>query len=374
LKAAREADQAKTSFLAAASHDLRQPLQTLTLLQAALRPEVHDDKACSLLAQMDRAVDVMNGMLISLLDINRLEAGILRPSIKDFSATELFDSLAADFLKPAQEKGLEWRIVRSGLWLRTDRQMLEEMLRNLLSNAIRYTDHGRILVGCRRVADSARIQVWDSGVGISGEDIPKIFEEHYQAPRTAQLGGFGLGLAIVQRLAKMLGHRVDVISTPGKGSGFSIEVPLGPPDLVTQERGAAATADVALSGTVLLIEDEGGVRLAFSSFLRSYGLDVIAVGTAEQALRCVAGGMIPDLIVSDYNLPGKMNGVETIKALRKTLVRDIPAIVVTGDTRKEILDGIALHHIGIVVRPAQADEILKIVTSLVPVSAPQTVH
>jgi len=269
---------------------------------------------------------------------------------------------------------LEWRIVQSGLWLRTDRQMLEEMLRNLLSNAIRYTDHGRILVGCRRVADSARIQVWDSGVGISGEDIPKIFEEHYQAPRTAQLGGFGLGLAIVQRLAKMLGHRVDVISTPGKGSGFSIEVPLGPPDLVTQERGAAATADVALSGTVLLIEDEGGVRLAFSSFLRSYGLDVIAVGTAEQALRCVAGGMIPDLIVSDYNLPGKMNGVETIKALRKTLVRDIPAIVVTGDTRKEILDGIALHHIGIVVKPAQADEILKIVTSLVPVSAPQTVH
>ena len=374
LKAAREADQAKTSFLAAASHDLRQPLQTLTLLQAALRPEVHDDQASTLLAQMDRAVDVMNGMLISLLDINRLEAGILRPSIKDFSATELFDSLAADFLKPAQEKGLEWRIVRSGLWLRTDRQMLEEMLRNLLSNAIRYTDHGRILVGCRRVADSARIQVWDSGVGISGEDIPKIFEEHYQAPRTAQLGGFGLGLAIVQRLAKMLGHRVDVISTPGKGSGFSIEVPLGPPDLVTQERGAAATADVALSGTVLLIEDEGGVRLAFSSFLRSYGLDVIAVGTAEQALRCVAGGMIPDLIVSDYNLPGKMNGVETIKALRKTLVRDIPAIVVTGDTRKEILDGIALHHIGIVVKPAQADEILKIVTSLVPVSAPQTVH
>ena len=374
LKAAREADQAKTSFLAAASHDLRQPLQTLSLLQAALRPQLPDGQGCTLLAQMDRAVDVMNGMLISLLDINRLEAGILRPSIKDFSATELFDSLAADFLKPAQEKGLEWRIVQSGLWLRTDRQMLEEMLRNLLSNAIRYTDHGRILVGCRRVADSARIQVWDSGVGISGEDIPKIFEEHYQAPRTAQLGGFGLGLAIVQRLAKMLGHRVDVISTPGKGSGFSIEVPLGPPDLVTQERGAAATADVALSGTVLLIEDEGGVRLAFSSFLRSYGLDVIAVGTAEQALRCVAGGMIPDLIVSDYNLPGKMNGVETIKALRKTLVRDIPAIVVTGDTRKEILDGIALHHIGIVVKPAQADEILKIVTSLVPVSAPQTVH
>jgi CheY-like chemotaxis protein len=168
-------------------------------------------------------------------------------------------------------------------------------------------------------------------------------------------------------LAKILDHRVDVISTPGKGSGFSIEVPLGPPDLITRERaGAAATAAVALSGTVLLIEDEGGVRLAFSSFLRSYGLDVIAVGTADQALSCVAGGRIPDLIVSDYNLPGKMNGVETIKALRKTLVRDIPAIVVTGDTRREILDRITLHRVGIVVKPARADEILKVVASLLP--------
>ncbi len=375
LKAAREADQAKTSFLAAASHDLRQPLQTLSLLQAALRPQLPDGQGCTLLAQMDRAVDVMNGMLISLLDINRLEAGIIRPSVIDFSASELFDSLAADFLKPAQEKGLEWHVVRSGLWLRTDRQMLEEMLRNLISNAIRYTDRGRILVGCRRVANNARIQVWDSGVGIMGEDIPKIFEEHYQAPRTAQLGGFGLGLAIVQRLAKMLDHRVDVISTPGRGSGFSIEVPLGPPDLINQETDdAAAPAAAALSGTVLLIEDEGGVRLAFSSFLRSHGLDVIAVGTADQALGYVAGGRIPDLIVSDYNLPGKMNGVETIKALRKRLVRDIPAIVVTGDTRQEIVDRITMHRIGMVVKPAQADEILKVVASLLPASAPQTVH
>jgi CheY-like chemotaxis protein len=173
----------------------------------------------------------------------------------------------------------------------------------------------------------------------------------------------------------MLDHRVDVISTPGRGSGFSIEVPLGPPDLISQETDdAAAPAAAGLSGTVLLIEDEGGVRLAFSSFLRSHGLDVIAVGTADQALGYVAEGRMPDLIVSDYNLPGKMNGVETIKALRKRLVRDIPAIVVTGDTRQEIVDRITMHRIGMVVKPAQADEILKVVASLLPASAPQTVH
>ena len=245
--------------------------------------------------------------------------------------------------------------------------MLEEMLRNLLSNAVRYTDQGKILLGCRRFGNSARIQVWDSGVGINGEDIPKIFEEHYQVSRTAQLGGFGLGLAIVRRLGKMLDHPIDVKSIPGKGSGFSIEVPLGQPNRMTETSNcAAATARVALSGTVLLIEDEGGVRLAFSSLLRSYGLDVIPVATVDQAFRGVADGRVPDLIVSDYNLPGKMNGVETIKALRKHLVRDIPAIVVTGDTRKDILDTITLHRAGIVMKPAEADEILKMVASFLP--------
>jgi CheY-like chemotaxis protein len=209
--------------------------------------------------------------------------------------------------------------------------------------------------------------VWDSGVGISGEDLPKIFEEHYQVSRTAQLGGFGLGLAIVQRLAKILDHRIDVKSTPGKGSGFSIEVPLVRPNRITETRdGEAATARVALSGTVLLIEDEGGVRLAFSSFLQSYGLDVIAVATADQAFHYVAGGRAPDLLVADYNLPGKLNGVETIKTLRKLLVRDIPAIVVTGDTRKDIIDTITLHRVSVVVKPAQADKILNMVASLLP--------
>src|SRR5262249_24491962 len=226
LKAAQHADRAKTSFLTAASHDLRQPLQTLNLLQAALKPRLPDQESRSLLAAIERSVDVMNGMLTSPLDINRIEAGTLRPLITEFPVSDLLDTVTTDFLKPITEKGLEWRLVRSEIWIKSDRRMLDEMIRNLLSNAVRYTDHGKILVGCRRAGGKARIEVWDSGVGIMGEQIPRIFEEHYQVPGSAQLGGFGLGLAIVQRLAKILDHRVDVRSTPGKGSGFSIEVPL----------------------------------------------------------------------------------------------------------------------------------------------------
>jgi hypothetical protein len=259
----------------------------------------------------------MNGMLISLLDINRLEAGILRPSVRDFSASELFDSLAADFLKPAREKGLEWRIVRSGLWLRTDRQMLEEMLRNLLSNAIRYTDQGRILVGCRRIANSARIQVWDSGVGIMREDIPKIFEEHSSSASNRAARRIWLGPRHRATVGENTRHRVDVISTPGKGSGFSIEVPLGPPDR-SQKEMAQPRLPVSHCPERFLIEDEGGaagIQLVFA-IVR---IDVIAVGTRRSGLHCVAG-KIPDLIVSDYNLPGKMNGWRPSK-LRKTRPR-----------------------------------------------------
>ena len=155
--------------------------------------------------------------------------------------------------------------------------MLKEMIRNLLSNAIRYTDRGSILVGCRRAGDKVRIEVWDSGVGIMGEQMPRIFEEHYQGPQSAQLGGFGLGLAIVQRLGNILGHQIAVRSTPGKGSVFSIEVPLG---LVSKPKRTVQTelpldrSNALVSGTILIIEDEGSVRDALESWLRSEGLEV----------------------------------------------------------------------------------------------------
>ena len=166
----------------------------------------------------------MSSMLSSLLDINRLETGNLRPSKSDFAVNEIFNSVATDLLRPLEEKGLQWRVVPSDLVVRSDKRMLEEMIRNLLSNAIRYTDRGKILLGCRRASDKIRIEVWDTGIGIPGDQLPHIFEEYYC---DAERGGFGLGLAIVRRLGEILDHRVDVRSTPGKGTGFSIEVPRG---------------------------------------------------------------------------------------------------------------------------------------------------
>ena len=198
----------------------------MKILQGTLAQQIHDSAARKSIVSIGRSLETMTDMLTSLLDINQLEAGNLRPSTSDFPINDVFDALAADFLEPATEKGLRWRLVRSRITVHSDQRMLKEMIRNLLSNAIRYTDRGSVLVGCRRAGDKVRIEVWDSGVGIMGEQMPRIFEENYQGPQSAQSGGFGLGLAIVQRLGNILGHHIAARSTPGKGSVFSIEVPL----------------------------------------------------------------------------------------------------------------------------------------------------
>jgi signal transduction histidine kinase/CheY-like chemotaxis protein len=362
LKAVAQANRAKSSFLAAASHDLRQPLQTLNLLQKALKQGAKDTETHSLVAEMEHSVGVMNGMLISLLDIDRLESGALRPSICDLPISEIFDSIVMDFRQPIVEKGLELRLVRSRMIVQSDRRMLEEMIRNLLSNAVRYTEQGQILMGCRRAGDRARIEIWDSGVGIMGEHLPRIFEEYYRIPNNTQPSGFGLGLAIVQRLGQILNHHVDVRSTPGKGSGFFIEVPL-----VNSEANATRVVIIPpeianLPCAILVIEDDSSVRKSLDSLFRSVGSEVISVATGKDALaRITETGIRPDVVVSDYNLPGKMNGIATIIALRKALAWKIPAIVLTGDTSREATEEIAQQDVGIAVKPINGDDLLQLV-------------
>src|SRR6266446_769445 len=256
-KTAELADRAKSSFLAAASHDLRQPLQTLKLLQAALEPHHPSGEARKLVAGIGQSLDTMTSILSSLLDVNRLESGNLRPSVSEFSLNEIFEPLAVDFVAPVQERGLRLCIVRSGLIVRSDRRMLAEMIRNLLSNAVRYTDRGRILLGCRRAGDNVRIEVWDSGVGITEDQLPHIFHEYYQGTGGAERGGFGLGLAIVKRLGEILDHRVEVRSIPGKGTRFFIEVPRGRSSVKVPEAAPLVHPhNDAFLGSVLAIEDE----------------------------------------------------------------------------------------------------------------------
>jgi len=363
-KSAELANQAKSSFLAAASHDLRQPLQTLRFLQGALEQYHADGEGRTLLEAIGRSLDTMSSMLSSLLDVNRLESGSLRPTMTDLAINEVFDSVATDFLRPIEEKGLTLRVVRSGLMAYSDKRMLEEMIRNLLWNSVRYTDQGKIVLGCRRAGDKIRIEMWDSGIGIAGDQLPRIFDEYYQGAEAAERGGFGLGLAIVRRLGEVLDHGIDVRSAPGKGTCVSIEVPLGQTRVNNEPAQDQVSENISFAGTVLVIEDEISVRSALNRLLKLRGIGSSMVATGNDALTLVRQGMRPDLVLSDYNLRGSMNGVETIKALRSALAWKVPGIVMTGDIQSKTIEAIAAQDVSVVIKPFLAEELLQLMTRL----------
>jgi signal transduction histidine kinase/ActR/RegA family two-component response regulator len=360
-KTAELADRAKSSFLAAASHDLRQPLQTLKFLQAALEPHHPSGEARQLVAGMGQSLDTMTGILSSLLDVNRLETGNLRPSVSEFSLNEIFEPLAGDFVALEQERGLQLCIVRSELIIRSDRRMLAEMIRNLLSNAVRYTDRGRILLGCRRAGDNVRIEVWDSGIGITEDQLPHIFDEYYQGSGGTERGGFGLGLAIVKRLGEILDHRVEVRSISGKGTRFFVEVPRGRSDVKVLEAAPPVHAHHdAFLGSVLAIEDEASVRSALGRLLKMKGVEATIVATTTEALKLVTERSLrPDVLLCDYNLRGSPDGIETIRHLRAALGRNVPAAVMTGDTRSQTVDSISAQGVSVLIKPFLAEELLE---------------
>jgi len=366
-KAAELANHAKSSFLAAASHDLRQPLQTLQFQQAALEPHHPSGEANKLVAGIGQSLETMSSILSSLLDVNRLESGNLRPSVSEFSLDEVFDPLAGDFVALVQERGLRLCIVRSRLIIRSDKRMLAEMIRNLLSNAVRYTDRGRIVLGCRRAGDNVRIEVWDSGVGITDDQLPHIFDEYYQGSGGAERGGFGLGLAIVKRLGKVLDHRVDVRSISGKGTRFFIEVPCGRSGVKVPETPSVHPYDDAFLGNVLAIEDEYSVRSALARVMKTRGIDATLVTTAAEALTLVKEhGLCPDVLLCDYNLRGSPDGIETIRCLRAALGRNVPAVVMTGDTRSQTVNAISAQGLSVLIKPFLTAELLEALRSETP--------
>ncbi len=363
-QAAEQANLAKSRFLAIASHDLRQPLQGLSLLHGTLKRRVKDKEALSLLATAERTSETMADMLTALLDIDQLETGAVRPTLADFSVNELFVALSNEFAEQAKSKGLRWRLVRCGCTVRSDRHLLEEMVRNLLSNAVRYTDVGGILLGCRRRGDRIRIEVRDTGIGISEEQIPRIFEEYHKAEAVEQRGGLGLGLAIVQRLGDLLAHPVAVRSRRGKGSVFSIEMPLADatPLPAAPLAGPQRAAGVVRAGVVLVIEDKASVRESLAAMLEAEGHRAISAANEQAALNTVGGdGVRPDLVISDYNLPGESNGVQIAKALRSTLGWQVPVIILSGDVRAEKLRDIAGSGCVSVTKPVKADELAQLV-------------
>ncbi len=334
------ANLAKSRFLAAASHDLRQPLHALNLFVAQLRDETDDAERGRLVTSIDAAVDGMNELFNALLDISKLDAGVLAPSLSDFPVDHILKRVESTFAGMAREKGLRLRVTSSGARVRSDAILLERVLLNLVSNAVRYTAQGGVVIGCRRRGDVLRIEVWDTGVGIPEDQQRSIFGEFYQVatPGLDRRIGLGLGLAIVERLCHLLGHPVELTSTAGRGSRFTVSVPL----TATRQVSAAALvlpeaiADPARDKLVVVIDDETLVLEGMRGLLQSWGCRVIAAESDSAALASLARhNERPDLIISDYRLAGGSTGFDVIERLRSTFHAPIPTFLITGDTTPE---------------------------------------
>ena len=372
------ANVAKSRFLAAASHDLRQPLQTLALLQGLLAKIVEGEKAQKLVARIDDTLGAIAGMLNALLDINQIEAGTVRAEPVNFAINELFDRLRDEFTYHAEAKGLALRVVPCGLSIRSDPRLLEQMIRNLLSNALKYTRHGKVLLGCRRRGEVLSLEVCDTGIGIPDEELRAIFEEYHQLDNAARerSRGLGLGLSIVQRLGNLLGHRVRVRSQPGKGSVFAVEVVLPPSETAPQPQyhrhplDGGNIANARRVGTILVVDDDPEVRDLLEIFLREEGHRAAAASDGIAALDLVARGTIrPDLILADYNLPNALNGIQLTAQLREKLRRPIPVIILTGDISTGTLRDIALQDCVQLNKPVKLHELAQAIQRLLPTSA-----
>ena len=367
------ANIAKTRFLAAASHDLRQPLQSLALLQGLLAKRVVGEQAQQLVGRVDEALSAMTGMLNTLLDINRIEAGAVEPDIVDVPVNDLFDRLREELTYHAQAAGLDLRVMPCALSIRSDPGLLEQMIRNLISNALKYTPRGRVLVGCRRRQGKLRIEIWDTGIGIPQSELQAIFEEYHQVDNVARQRsqGLGLGLSIVKSLGELLGHPIRVRSLHGKGSVFSIEVPLtpgglsSPPDRRARAADDASTQTAPRAGAILIVEDDPDVREHLQLFLSEEGYQTLTAVHGRDALGLLARGTTrPDLVLADYNLPNGLNGVQVCQKLRQELDRQIPAIILTGDISTETLRDIALHDCVHLNKPVKLGELTRAIEKL----------
>ena len=368
---ADQANIAKSQFLAAASHDLRQPLQTIRLLLGLLAEKSNGLETHTLLKRLDATVGVMSGMLNTLLDINQLEAGVIHADIESFALADLFEHLNADFGYHMRAQGLDWRVAPSTCVVRSDPRLLEQILRNLLSNAAKFTTSGKVLLGCRRRGETMRIEVWDTGPGIPEEDRLAIFEEFHQInnPARERSRGLGLGLAIVQRLSNLLGHPIDLKSRPGHGSMFSICVPMEASAHASSSypEGGSAVGDPKGSASILVVEDDPTIRELLEMLLRVGGHRPIG---ATDGVVAIASTEIPDIVVADFNLPNGPNGVEVVAKLREKFQRAIPAIILTGDISTQTLRAIAALGCTHLDKPVETAELMRAVANLLAAAAP----
>ncbi|MEQ1613651.1 MAG: ATP-binding protein [Hyphomicrobiaceae bacterium] len=359
------ANFAKSRFLAVASHDLRQPLHALSLFAAQLR-STNDPAERSLITEkIGVAVHNMNELLNALLDLSKLDAQGLHASVSEFPINGILERIEITFAAAALEKGLHMRIVRSSARVRSDAILLERILANLTANAIRYTPSGGVVVGCRRMGGSLRLDVYDSGIGITEEEQRNIFSEFYQIANTTSdlREGLGLGLAIVERLCRLLDHPIELRSIPGQGSCFSLMVPLVPAQSATPGTEAPAAGLDPLPGKhILLIDDDDLVLEATRGLLEAWGCRVVTAQSAKEAVGALRATP-PDLIISDYRLGNGPTGIEAVDQVRRACARTIPAVLVSGDMAKSGLQQARASGLVLLHKPVNPMSLRAIMTS-----------
>ncbi len=362
-EAAERSNLAQSKFLAAASHDLRQPVQALVLFASALETKIFGSPAASLLGDMKGSLDALNVLLDALLDVSRLDAGTVAPNETNFALSTILERLTLEFTPQTTDKNIALRTVATSAIVRIDPTLLCRMLGNLLSNAVRYTNQGKILLGCRRHGAKLRIGVLDSGIGIAEHHRGEIFKEFYQIGNSERdrTKGLGLGLAIVDRLSHLLHCPVSLRSKEGKGSAFWVEVPLigfNKASNIVCLKSDYQREIFSGKGVVFVIDDEATVLKGLRIVLEDWGYTVLSARTALETNEILSKcGAVPDIIIADYRLRGICTGADIIRHIREVFSRSIPGILITGDTAPERIKEANTHGLILLHKPIHPSEL-----------------
>jgi signal transduction histidine kinase len=362
---AEAANRSKTQFFAAASHDLRQPLHAMGLFAAALHEKVKDPEVLNTVKSINASVAALEGLFNELLDIAKIDSGVIKPNLTQFMLEDVFGRLRDEFSAEATAKDLRLSVDGGSHVVKSDSLLLERIIRNLLSNAIRYTSAGEVALSARPADGKLRIEVRDTGVGIRPEDQQRIFEEFFQLgnPGRTSKKGLGLGLSIVKRLCGLLGYEVRLTSEIAKGSAFSFDVP---PGTVPEQRPgapAAARDRADLSGKlIVVIDDEAAIVEGMTVLLSGWGVEVVGSLTGDDVVEAVhAKERMPDLIIADYRLGGGVVGTGVIERLRRELDPEIPAILVTGSTAPERVSEADASRYDLLLKPVQPETLRRLI-------------
>lgn len=355
------ASKSKSRFLAAASHDLRQPLAALMIFLEQLEFEKQLSRTGKeVLEHAQQATNSLCSLLDGLLDISRLDGQAIKIIIRPFAIQKLFDELEEEFRQLAMQKGILLKFSPCSAIIESDRILTGQILRNLISNAVRYTPSGRVLVGCRHHQNLLTLEVHDTGIGIAEDQIPKIFDEFYQVdnPERDQQQGLGLGLSIVDRVARLLGHTVTLNSQLGKGTSFVLTVPLANSDIVDEQPALRQSGKTPALENLLIavIENEGSIRMGMHNLLLSWGCRVVIADSAANMIEQLDSmdGVV-EMVISDFGLRGGFNGVEAIAEIRKRWGTELPALLFTGDISKETYVLARNAGLSILYKPAKAE-------------------